>query len=169
MLRVDHRSALDAAQQFHIGVLVRPAAYDQLAHVGNGIQGSLEGRGSWGQVALVVCDRFRLTDLQDAIDPGVALEPRVTRWSDAASDIRALRKAAKDGPLSVEAGSRALLIASLAAAQVKSDDAGNTRLVKRSTSNSSRDDVAAALTLAIGAFARYPATEAVASSGPIIV
>ena len=64
--------------------------------------------------------------------------------------------------------SRALLIASLAAAQVKSDDAGNTRLVKRSTSNSSRDDVAAALTLAIGAFARYPATEAVAS-GPIVV
>ena len=33
-------------------------------------------RGAWGQVALVVCDRFRLTDLQDAIDPGVALELR---------------------------------------------------------------------------------------------
>ena len=75
----------------------------------------------------------------------------------------------KDGPLSVEAGSRALLIASLAAAQVKSDDAGNVRLVKRSTSNSSRDDVAAALTLAIGGFARYPAAEEVASTGPILV
>ena len=49
MLRVDHRSALDAAQQLHIGVLVRPAAYDQLAHVGNGIQGSLEGRGGVGR------------------------------------------------------------------------------------------------------------------------
>ena len=30
MLRVDHRSALAAAQQLHIGVLVRPAAYDHL-------------------------------------------------------------------------------------------------------------------------------------------
>ena len=125
-------------------------------------------RGAWGQVALVVCDRFRLTDLQDAIDPGVALEARVTRWSDAAADIRALRKVAKDGPLSVEAGSRALLIASLAAAHVKSDDAGNTRLVKNS-SNSSRDDVAAALTLAAGAFARYPATLSEPSTGPILV
>ena len=125
-------------------------------------------RGAWGQVALVVCDRFRLTDLQDAIDPGVALEARVTRWSDAAADIRALRKVAKDGPLSFEAGSRALLIASLAAAHVKSDDAGNTRLVKNS-SNSSRDDVAAALTLAAGAFARYPATLSEPSTGPILV
>lgn len=126
-------------------------------------------RGAWGIPALVICDRFRLSDLQDAIGPGVALEPRVTRWSDAAADIRALRKGAKDGPLSVEEGSRALLIASLAAAQVKSDDAGNVRLVKRSTSNSSRDDVAAALTLCIGGFARYPAAEEVASLGPILV
>ena len=125
-------------------------------------------RGAWGQVVLVVCDRFRLTDLQDAIDPGVALEARVTRWSDAAADIRALRKAAKDGPLAVDEGSRSLLIASLAAAHVKSDDAGNTRLVKNS-SNSSRDDVAAALTLAAGAFARYPATLSEPSTGPILV
>ena len=36
-----------------------------------------------------------------------------------AADIRALRKGAKDGPLSVEEGSRTLLIASLAAALVK--------------------------------------------------
>ena len=75
----------------------------------------------------MICDRFRLTDLQDAIGPGALLEPRVTRWSDAASDIRALRKGAKDGPLSVDENSRALLIASLSAAQVKNDDAGNTR------------------------------------------
>ena len=126
-------------------------------------------RGAWGMPALMVCDRFRLADLQDAVGPGVAIEPRVTRWSDAASDIRALRKGAKDGPLSVDVDSRALLIASLSAALVKSDDAGNTRLVKRSESNSSRDDVAAALTLAVGAFERYPAAEAVESTGPIVV
>ena len=126
-------------------------------------------RGAWGIPALVICDRFRLQDLQDAIGTAVIIEPRITRWSDAAADIRALRKAAKDGPLSVEVGSRSLLIASLAAAHVKSDDAGNTRLEKFSTSNCCRDDVAAALTLCIGGFARYPAAEEVASTGPILV
>ena len=116
-----------------------------------------------------IIDVMKTTVWGESRFPARLLEPRVTRWSDAAADIRALRKAAKDGPLSVEEGSRSLLIASLSAAQVKSDDAGNTRLVKRSTANSARDDVAAALTLAIGGFARYPAAETVASSGPIVV
>ena len=38
---------------------------------------------------------------------------------------------ALDGPLSVDEGSRALLETSLSAAMVKSDDQGNTRLVKK--------------------------------------
>ena len=58
---------------------------------------------------------------------------------------------ALDGPMAVDADSQALLATSLAQAMVKSDDAGNTRLVKRSSNNQSRDDVAAALTLAAGA------------------
>ena len=49
MIRVDHGAALDAPEQFHVGVLVSPAAYDQLAHVSNGIQGGLEGRGRVGR------------------------------------------------------------------------------------------------------------------------
>ena len=47
-----------------------------------------------------------------------------------------------------------LIGASLAVARVKSDDAGSMRLVKRGTNNQSRDDVAAALTLAAGAYER---------------
>ena len=43
------------------------------------------------------------------------------------------------------------------------------QLEKFSTSNCCRDDVAAALTLCIGGFARYPAAEEVASTGPILV
>ena len=45
MIRVDHRPAQDALQQLRVGVLVRPAAYDQLAHVGNGIR--VRPGGSW--------------------------------------------------------------------------------------------------------------------------
>ena len=109
---------------------------------------------SWGRPARVICDRFRLAELRDAADPGVTILPRVTRWSDAASDIRAVRKLAADGPLSCEVGSRGLLTASLAAAMVRNDDQGNVRLAKRGTGNEARDDVAAALTLAAGSLAR---------------
>ena len=44
--------------------------------------------------------------------------------------------------------------ASLSAALVKNDDAGNVRLVKRGTNKTARDDVAAALVLAAGSFTR---------------
>ena len=80
--------------------------------------------------------------------------PRVTRWSEASEDIRALRKIAADGPLACEAASRPLLEVSFSGALVKSDDQGSVRLVKRDTNNTARDDVAQALTLAVGEFAR---------------
>ena len=107
----------------------------------------------WGP-RVVVCDRFRLGEFQDA--GRLPLVPRVTRWSSAAEDIRGLRKLAKDGPLAVDPDSRTLLEASLAVATVKSDDQGSVRLVKRGSNNTARDDVAAALTLAAGAAARMP-------------
>ena len=50
--------------------------------------------------------------------------------------------------------SRSIVIASLAVAMVKNDDAGSVRMVKRGNHNTARDDVAAALTLAAGAFDR---------------
>ena len=88
-------------------------------------------RAEWGQPVAVVCDRFRLSEFQDATGPGtVNLEPRVSRWSEAAFDIRALRKLVNDGPFAVAESSRLLLAASLAAAKVKNDDQGNTRLAK---------------------------------------
>ena len=108
---------------------------------------------AWGPPEVILCDRFRLAELQDVVG-STPLSPRVARWSEAASDIRALRKLAADGPLACEEGSRALLTASLSAAMVVNDDQGNTRLKKRSTNNTARDDVAAALVLAAGAYQR---------------
>ena len=107
----------------------------------------------WGG-RLIVCDRFRVAELQDCVPGGVRVLPRVTRWSEAAADVRALRKAARDGPLAVAEESRPLLEASLAVATVRSDDQGNTRLEKIGHNNTARDDVAAALLLAAGALAR---------------
>ena len=107
----------------------------------------------WGFPQIVIADRFRESDLLDATEGNAPVEGRVVRWSEAAADIRALRKGVLDGPFSIGAGAD-LIGASLAVAQVKNDDQGNTRLVKRSTNNTARDDVAAALVLAAGAYER---------------
>ena len=112
-------------------------------------------RGAWGRAEVIICDRFRLGELQDVVN-GTPIVPRIARWSESSADIRAVRKLAKDGPLSCAESSRALLTASLASTVVKSDDAGNVRLVKKGTKNTGRDDVGAALVLAAGALSRAP-------------
>ena len=104
--------------------------------------------------AFVVCDFFRLAELLDHVGR-LPVVPRRTRWSEAAFDIRALRKSAKDGPAAVYVDSRELIKASLAVTTVKPDDAGSVRLVKRKN-NTARDDVSSAWTLAAGAVARLP-------------
>ena len=110
--------------------------------------------GAWGKPDAIICDRFKLNELADAVG-AVPLIPRVWQWSTASEDIRALRKIAKDGPLAVEPLSRNLLTASLAAAKVENDRSGNYRLTKRDPANNcARDDVAVALTLAAGALVR---------------
>ena len=116
---------------------------------------------TWGQPAAIVCDRFRLDELADAGAPCRVI-PRVSRWSEASYDIRALRTRTKDGPFAVARCSRSLLAASLAVATVKNDDGGNVRLIKKDTNNTARDDVAAAFVLAAGLYERT-------SSAPHIV
>ena len=113
-------------------------------------------RETWGKPKLIICDRFRLPDMQDAVGNGAKIEARVTQWSEASADIRALRRYALDGPLSVERESRRMLAVSLERAQVQCDLAGNFRLVKRGTNNTGRDDCASALTLVCGAVDRNP-------------
>ena len=108
----------------------------------------------WGVPVTIVCDRFRLPELRDTVGNACAIEPIKTQWSSSSADIRALRKICRDGPLSVDSGSRNLLMVSLSAAYVQNDNAGNSRLIKKSSDNKARDDVAAAATLAAGAFER---------------
>ena len=122
-------------------------------------------RTTWGKPQVIVLDRFRLAEFEDAVKRGARLEPRVSRWSEAAFDIRALRSMALDGPMAVDEGSQALLATSLSQAMVKSDDQGNVRLVKKGTNNTSRDDVAQGLVLAAGALARKPKAATVRSLG----
>ena len=50
----------------------------------------------FGEPEFILCDRFRLNDLLDWNERHrIPILPRVTRWSEASEDIRALRKLAK--------------------------------------------------------------------------
>ena len=104
----------------------------------------------------VTCDRFRLGEVLDAAAGRVPVVPRVARWSSSTADIRALRRLALDGPLSVAPGAKELLRASLSVSYIENDDQGSCRLIKKFRGNRARDDVAQSLTLAAGALVRRP-------------
>ena len=105
----------------------------------------------WGRPSQVVCDRFRLNEMQDC-GYNLNFQPRVSRWSEASQDIRDLRRLVLDGPFSIAENSRDLIMASLATTEIRSDDQGNFRISK--TSFRSRDDISAAWVLAAGGWAR---------------
>lgn len=116
----------------------------------------------WGGAAGVVCDHYRVNEVRDAAPWGI--ETRRAGWEHSTEDIRGLRRQVADGSLGVALGSRALLTWSVGIARVKPDDRGNVRLAKDAKNNTSRDDVAQSLTLAVGALDRWlrsrPATTA---------
>jgi len=114
-------------------------------------------RASWGRPAVVLVDRFRFLELRDAMGGECPLTSRARMWSQSSEDIRAARRLALDGPLSVAPGARSLLAASLARARVVADASGNLAMLKHGTNNLARDDVAQALILAAGALVRAPA------------
>ncbi len=104
--------------------------------------------------AVVVCDRFRLPAVLDAVGGRCRVVARVTRWSESTADIMACRRMALDGPLAVVPECRRIFRFALAESTVEHDDCGNVRLVKGDTHNRHRDDLAAALVLACGAWSR---------------
>ena len=116
---------------------------------------------AYGPMA-IVCDRFRLPEVQDAVAGRCPVVPRVTRWSESTEDVQATRRLALDGDLAVVPAVRPLYRLTLAEAQVQEDDDNSVRLVKRTQSHRHRDDLAKALTLAAGLMARLPATRPVA-------
>ena len=105
---------------------------------------------------VIVCDRFRLGEVLDAVKGRCPVVGRVTRWSESTEDVMAARRLALDGSLAVVEHVRPLYRLTLAESAVEHDDAGNVRMVKADTNSRSRDDLAAALVMAAGALARLP-------------
>lgn len=110
-------------------------------------------KGTWGKPRKIICDRARINELRDAQPSGVPLVERAARGKfEPAADIRAFRRAVKDGPLAIDPESAALISTSLLAAVVKNDESGCFWLVKKSH-NVGRDDVVASLLLNVGQIA----------------
>ena len=105
---------------------------------------------------VIVCDRFRLGEVLDAVKGRCPVVGRVTRWSESTEDVMAARRMALDGSLAVVEHVRPLYRLALAESSVEHDDAGNVRMVKMDTNSRHRDDLAAALVMAAGALARMP-------------
>ena len=108
---------------------------------------------TWGRPVVVVGDRFKQNELQQAIDDAGLSAPVAWRgqgFRDGSEDVRAFRRAVLDGR--VTAPTSLLIRSALAEATTIADTAGNEKLAKQSEGGRrvrARDDVAAAAILAI--------------------
>ena len=148
---------------------VNPGAYQRLVdsgklHVADGLhvprpaQLMALAKERWSPFC-IVADRHRYPELLDCIN-GVPVLSEVNDWKHGGLNVRALRKMAKDGPLSLAPDSIDLLITSLRVSRVEGNGAGDQRMVKMDAfNNRCRDDVAAALLLAAGRLSRLPPIE----------
>ena len=113
----------------------------------------------WGRPRALVCDRWRESELRDALDrvrfPPAAVEIRGQGFKDGGADVRDFRRAVLGDR--VRPVTSLLLTSALAEARVATDPAGNSKLAKSSEGGrrqKARDDAAAAAVLAVAAGAR---------------
>ena len=114
----------------------------------------LEALDRWERPAVIVADRYRETDLRQALDragfPQAAFGVRGMGFRDGAEDVRLFRRACLEGK--VAPGCSLLLRAALAEARTVADPAGNEKLAKGVEGRRrrrARDDAAAAAILAV--------------------
>ena len=106
-----------------------------------------------GRPEVMLCDRFHLGTVQDAVNGRWPVVPRVTRWSEASEDVASFRRLVADGPFSIAPQCIPLARLGISQATVLSDDQGSVRLQKKRHGRS-RDDVAVAGVLAAGSLVR---------------
>ena len=115
-----------------------------------------EARERWGFPDLIVCDRWRESELRDALEkvgiPLTALEVRGQGFRDGGEDVRLFREACLADR--VRPSRSLLLTAAMGEARVVMDAAGNAKLSKKTEGgrrHRARDDAAAAAILAVAA------------------
>ena len=128
----------------------------------------------YGPPAVVVADRWRESELRDALDaagvPASAFSARGMGFHHGGQDVRDFRRAAIDGRIRVQPS--LLLRSALSEAVTISDPAGNAKLAKSSEGGrrqASKDDPAASAVLAVAAGERGRAHDAGPSTAPLVL
>lgn len=119
----------------------------------------------FGKPKVISCDRWRISELKDAMDNiGLycPIDERGQGYKDGAQDVRLFRRSIAEGKVKVEPG-QIFLTQAIAEARTISDPAGNAKLAKSKEGKRrrARDDAAAAAILAVASAQRH----AKASSG----
>ena len=115
---------------------------------------------TWGRPAVVVGDRFKQAELEQALDDAGLLGGLLLRgmgFRDGSEDVRAFRRSVLDGK--VAAPPSFLVRSALSEAVTVSDASGNEKLAKGVEGGRrlrARDDVAAAMILAVAEGSRRP-------------
>lgn len=119
-------------------------------------------RETWGLPALVVADRYKEAEMRQALDDadytGADVVFRGQGYRDGSEDVRAFRRAVLDGK--VAAPVSLLMRSALSEAVTAVDTSGNEKLAKAGEGGRrtrARDDVAAAMILAVAEGSRRPA------------
>ncbi len=105
----------------------------------------------WGVPALIVCDRWRLGEVADALAGArlaVPVETRGQGWKDGGEDVRRFRRALLRGR--VTPARSGLLTHAISETRTAADPAGNEKLTKRRGVRS-REDAAVAAVMAVAA------------------
>ena len=109
----------------------------------------------WGRPGTIVCDRWRVGELQDALEakkfPLTRIVVRGQGFKDGGEDVRLFRRAVVSEWLSP--GRSLLMRSALAEARVTTDPAGNAKLAKSTEGGrrqNARDDAIAVAILAVG-------------------
>lgn len=124
----------------------------------------------FGEPDVVVADRWRAGELQDAVDvlcPWAPIQPRGQGFRDGADDLRRFRTAVLDGTL--RPVRQLLLRSAMSEAVTVADPAGNEKLAKSTEGgrrHRARDDAAAAAILAAAELHRWVEDPTAGDTGP---
>jgi phage terminase large subunit-like protein len=140
--RADHAGETYTRMAAEGGIRLHPGCVPEVAGM------LAEAFELYGTPAVIVCDRWRLGELTDALRKIGAVIPIVTRgqgFKDGAEDVRQFRKAVLSGQVHVQR--QLTWRVTMAGSRVETDAAGNAKLSKKS--QKARDDLAAAAIVAV--------------------
>ena len=165
------RGRADAVGSLYVEMAAGGDLLTSGVHVVNVADVLREALARWGRPEAIVCDRWREAELREALAavgfPLARLAVRGQGFKDGGEDVRRFRRQVLARTVRVRRS--LLIVGALAEARVVTDPAGNAKLAKSSEGGrrqAARDDVAAAIVLAVAERDREGREEPEPARGP---